>query len=108
MKEAIWLALAAAMATSAVARDNAADAVNPGVIRMAASLNEMALACGHKSAANVEAGRIQQRAAAIKDMAVAPAEYDRMYATYKTEFTQKWKSMPPAQQQQACAQMPRP
>ncbi len=108
MKEAIWLALAAAMATSALALDNAADAVNPGVIRMAASLNEMALACGHKNAASVETGRAQQRAAAIKDMGVAPAEYDRMYAGYKTEFTQKWKSMPAAQQQQACAQMPKP
>ena len=105
MKQAIWLALAAAMATSAV---NAAGAVNPGVIRMAASLNEMALACGHKNAASVEAGRVQQRAAAIKDMGVAPAEYDRMYASYKTEFTQKWKGMPAAQQQQACAQMPKP
>jgi len=108
MKKAIWLALAAAMATSAAARDNAADAVNTGVIRMAASLNEMALVCGHKNAAGVEAGRVQQRAAAIKDMGVAPAEYDRMYASYKTEFTQKWKSMPAAQQQQACARMPKP
>ena len=74
--------LAATLSVGLVFPTHADDAkaamASSGAIRMAASMNELALACSHMSARDVEAGRTRQRAAAIKDLGATPAGYDRM------------------------------
>jgi hypothetical protein len=49
----------------------------------------------------------QQRDAAIKDLGVAPASYDKMYAGYASDFKKKWGTMTPAKQKSTCDQMKR-
>lgn len=87
--------------------DEAKAAIASGTINMAANMNELALACGHMSAPDVEAGRIKQRDAAIKDLGVASASYDRMYGAYAADFKKKWGTMTPAKQKSTCDQMKR-
>jgi hypothetical protein len=109
----ISLLLAAVLSTAAVAKDKANDDVeadaglNEGVIRLAASMNSMALACGHMSAEAVKTAQAKQRDAAIKDMKVAPADFDRLYAGFKADFERQWAGASRAQQQQSCNQMKR-
>ncbi|KWT64805.1 hypothetical protein APV28_5040 [Comamonas testosteroni] len=55
----------------------------------------------------METGRIKQRDAAIKDLGVAPASYDKMYAGYASDFKKKWGTMTPEKQKSTCAQMKR-
>ncbi|WP_043009008.1 hypothetical protein [Comamonas testosteroni] len=87
--------------------DDAKAAVASGTINMAASMNELALACGHMSAQNVEAGRIKQRDAAIKDLGVTPTGYDKMYVGYASDFKKKWGTLTAAKQKSTCDQMKR-
>lgn len=106
MKALTSFVLAAALSTGALAEDNNPQAaLAQGVIRLAASMNEMALACGHMDAASVQAALAKQREAAVRDMKVAPAQFDSLYAGYKADFVRKWNSGSRAQQQQSCSQM---
>ncbi|KOC19091.1 hypothetical protein GL58_20455 [Comamonas testosteroni] len=98
--------MSAGMVFSAHA-DEAKAAIASGTINMAANMNELALACGHMSSQDVETGRIKQRDAAIKDLGVAPASYDKMYAGYASDFKKKWGTMTPEKQKSTCAQMKR-
>lgn len=98
--------MSAGMVFSAHA-DDAKAAIVSGTINMAANMNELALACGHMSIQDVQAGRTKQRDAAIKDLGVAPASYDKMYAGYTSDFKKKWDTMSPAKQKSTCDQMKR-
>lgn len=102
-RKSLSLLLCATLAGAALAADPVeGSGLEEGVVRMAANLNAMALACGHMSAQAVEAAKTQQRDAAIQDMQMAPAQFDRLYANYQAEFQQKWSRGSKSQQQQAC------
>lgn len=104
------LALACSLAGAALC-SHAADntglpaEVGSGTIDLAATLNEMALACGDLTPAAVDAKRKAQRAAALKDQGMQGADYDRIYAQSVKQFQQRWSHGTPEQKKQGCARM---
>ena len=74
-------------------------------VQLAASMNEMAVACGDKTAAQVQAEHKQQRTAASKSLNISESEYDRIYAQSVSDFKQKWDKGTPAQKKQSCDQI---
>lgn len=84
---------------------SASDGLSEGVARLAANMNEAALACSHMSTPEVKQAIAKQKAAAIADMKIAEADYDKVYEASAKEFRAKWASMPKDQQASMCEQM---
>jgi hypothetical protein len=84
---------------------SASDGVAQGVIRLAAVMNETALACKHMSSDEVQAAKAKQKDAAIADMEIAAADYDKMYDASSQAFKAQWASLPNARQAAVCEQM---
>lgn len=99
---ALVVALAASSAFSA---DEPNAAVASGVVRMSASLNEMALACKHMSSLKVDEAKAKQKSATLSDLKVSEADYEKLYSSAASDFKKKWSSMSAQQQQQSCDQM---
>lgn len=110
MPRAIPFALAWALAGAALC-SHAADStglpaeVGAGTIDLAATLNEMGMACGDLTPTAVEAKRKTQRTSTLQDQGVQGADYDRIYAQSVKSFQQRWSHIAPEQKKQACARM---
>jgi hypothetical protein len=76
------------------------------LIELAASLNEMALACGDVTASELKNLQVQQRAQLLAQGMSASA-YDQAYAQSREKFLRQWKAGTPAQQKQSCQHMQR-
>ena len=96
--------LAALGASSALAAGLPPE-VHASTIQLTASMNSMAVACGDMTPAALDTLRQQQRAAAVKDMGIAGADYDRLYEQSAKAFQQKWSQGSDAQKKQSCAQV---
>lgn len=100
------LALVLALATgSAFSADEPNTAVASGVVRMSASMNEMALACKHMTSQKVDEAKAKQKSATLSDLKVSEADYEKLYSAAASDFKKKWSSMSAQQQQQSCDQM---
>ena len=100
------LALVAALARgSAFSADDPKAAVASGVVRMSATMNEMAVACKHMSSQQVDEAKAKQKAATLSDLKVSEADYEKLYSAAASDFKKKWSSMSAQQQQQSCDQM---
>ena len=103
MKHAIGLAL-----TLVLGAAHAADVPNAtaaGIVQMSAGLNEMALACKHQSASEIDAAKAKQKSSAIADLKISAAEYDKLYAQAAGDFKKQWATAPAERQKQSCDQM---
>ena len=103
MKHAIGLAL-----TLALGAAHAADVPNAtatGIVQMSAGLNEMALACKHQSAKEIDAAKAKQKTAAMADLKISAADYDKLYTQAAADFQKQWASAPAERQKQSCEQM---
>lgn len=89
---------------TAVGHAVASDETSTQLIGLAASMNEIAVACGHMSASEVAAAQLKQRQAML-DQGVGGKEYDKAYADAKAGFVKKWQSGSKQQQQSSCAQI---
>ena len=76
-----------------------------GIVRMAASMNEMALACKHLSAAEIDTAKAKQKASAVADFKISPADFDKLYAQAAGDFKKQWASAGADKQKQTCEQM---
>ena len=74
------------------------------LIQLAASMNEMALSCGHMSAAELQTAQAKQREAMLAQ-GVKPAQYDAAYASAKADFVTRWASIRKDEQSRNCAQV---
>ena len=104
MKLALSLMLAMG-GGSAVAADDPNAAIAAGVINIAASMNEMALACKHMSASEIDAAKAKQKTAALADLKVSAALYDKQYAEAAAGFKKQWATASAAQHKQSCDKM---
>ena len=75
------------------------------VVRLAATMNETALACKHMSSAEVQQAMAKQKAAALTDMKIPESDYNKLYEASAKDFKAKWTSMSKAQQASVCDQM---
>ena len=96
--------LAALWAGNALAAGLPAD-VHAGTIQLTASMNSVAVACGDMTPAALDALRQQQRTAALKDMGISGADYDRLYDQSAKAFQQQWSQGSDAQKKQSCAKL---
>lgn len=96
----IWMAIGLGSA-------HAADGVAEGTIRMAATMNTMASACAHMPSQELTQAKSAQKTAAVRDLGVSAAQFDKLYDQYAQSFQTRWDAMAPAEQQRACAQMPK-
>lgn len=90
--------------SSAFSADEPNAAVASGIVRMSASMNEMALACKHMSSEKVDEAKAKQKSATLSDLKVAEADYEKLYSAAASDFKKKWSSMSAQQQQQSCDQ----
>jgi len=99
------LALVMALGTgSAFSADETNAAVASGMVRMSASMNEMALACKHMSSQQVDEAKAKQKSATLKDLKIPEADYEKLYTATASDFKKKWVSMSAQHQQQSCEQ----
>lgn len=106
MKFVVALALVAVTSSSsAFAEDDPNAAIASGVVKLAASMNEMALACKHMSGPEVASAQEKQRSAAMADMKISAAVYDKLYSDAAADFRKKWATGSPQKQKQTCDQM---
>lgn len=84
---------------------HAADDMAVKVVRLGATMNEVALACKHMSSEEVQKAKEKQKTAAIADMQMSAADYDQLYKASAQEFQTKWQSMSKQQQSAMCEQM---
>ncbi|MEZ2738975.1 hypothetical protein [Comamonas jiangduensis] len=98
-----WAGLAGALLASAVAAQPL-DTSQTSLIQLAASMNEMALSCGHMSAAQLQKAQAKQREAMLRQ-GVQPAQYEVAYAGAKTDFATRWASISQDEQARNCAQV---
>ena len=106
MRAAVVLAFVlGASSAFAVGGEQGASGLASGVVKLAANMNEMALACKHMSLQEVAAAKEKQRAATIKDMEISAADYEKLDAAAVAEFRKKWAAAPAQQQKQACDQL---
>lgn len=66
-------------------------------------MNELALSCGHMTAAEVQKAKTQQREAVVSG-GMTPAQYDAAYSSGVADFTKRWKSISKDDQARQCAQ----
>lgn len=99
-----WAAAAAVCIWTSAATAASLDAGTTQMVGLAATMTEMAKACGHMSAAEIDASKRQQRQAMLEQGTDAKA-YDAAYAASQAQFTQRWAAMPKAQQQSSCEQV---
>lgn len=92
-------------ASSAFSADDPNTAVAAGIVRMSASMNEMALACKHMPSQKVDEAKAKQKSATLSDLKVSEANYEKLYSAAASDFKKKWSSMSAQQQQQSCDQM---
>ncbi|ABX36100.1 hypothetical protein Daci_3464 [Delftia acidovorans SPH-1] len=92
-------------ASSAFSADDPNTAVAAGIVRMSASMNEMALACKHMPSQKVDEAKAKQKSATLSDLKVSEADYEKLYSAAASDFKKKWSSMSAQQQQQSCDQM---
>jgi len=109
-KETLFMKLALGLAllvgwTSAYAIKDADSGVAAGVVRLAASMNEMALACKHMTPEAVENAKNKQKTAALTDWKISSAEYDKLYAQEAKDFQEKWAKGSAKKQKQSCDQL---
>lgn len=104
MKFALGLVLAAS-ATTAFASEDSNAAIATGVVRMAATMNEMALACKHMTASEIDNAKAKQKSAAMADLKIGASDYDKLYAEASGGFKRQWATAPAAKQKQSCDQM---
>ncbi|MDR0215518.1 MAG: hypothetical protein LBJ15_16160 [Comamonas sp.] len=90
--------------SSAFSADEPNAAVASGIVRMSASMNEMALACKHMSSEKVDEAKAKQKSATLSDLKVAEADYEKLYSAAASDFKKKWSSMSAQQKQQSCDQ----
>jgi xylose isomerase len=100
----ISTALALAGLLAATAHAAAPDGTSIKLVELSASMNEMAIACGHMSASDVAAAQAKQRQAML-DQGVSAKDYDKTYATARSNVLKKWESVSKQQQQSSCAQL---
>lgn len=98
---ALW---ATGMGSSALA--TTLDSTDQRLIDMAASINELALACGYTTAAQAHSKQAQQRKISL-EQGLAPAAYDRAYAQAQRDFKLQWAAQTPQQQKARCDQVKR-
>lgn len=96
-----WGCLVALVLTG-VAHAQDEGAVSPKLVVMSASMNEMAVACGHMSASEVAQLLPKQRESMLQ-AGITAAQYEAAYAQGKAEFAKRWSSAPKTQQAQSCA-----
>ncbi|MBQ0131766.1 MAG: hypothetical protein KBT18_06220 [Comamonas sp.] len=99
-----WAIVAAACFVTSGAVAEPLDATTEKLVGFAASMTEMARACGHMSAAEIDTSKLKQRQAMLDEGTDAKA-YDAAYAVAQKQFTQRWATMPKAQQQSTCDQV---
>lgn len=102
-----WLAVGV-LSTSALAAhaaDNVAPELAQGLVGLSAQMNEMAKVCKHMPAAQLERAQNEQKAAALKDLQISAADYERLYAEAAQRFQSRWASMGAQQQRTTCDQM---
>ena len=99
-----WAAAAAVCIWTSAATAAPLDANTEKMVGMAASMTEMAKVCGHMSAADIDTSKLKQRQAML-DQGTDAKAYDAAYAASQAQFTQRWATMPKAEQQSTCAFM---
>lgn len=99
-----WAAAAAVCIWTSAAIAAPLDANTEKMVGLAASMTEMAKACGHMPAAEIDASKLQQRQAML-DQGTDAKAYDAAYAASQAQFTKRWATMPKAEQQSTCEYM---
>ncbi|QXZ09342.1 hypothetical protein KUF54_15175 [Comamonas sp. Y33R10-2] len=99
-----WAVVAATCFFTATAGAAPLDESTKKLVGFAASMTEMAKACKHLTAGEIDASQKQQREAMLEQGADAKA-YDAAYAAAQTQFSQRWAGMPAAQQKSSCEQV---
>ena len=99
-----WLAILTALTVfqaTAAAPLNTADRK---LIEMAASVNELALACGYVTAEEARTKQAQQRKIML-EQGLSASAYDQSYAQASIEARQQWAKQTPQQQKTRCTQV---
>lgn len=109
MKAAVILAFLLSASSSFAANNDIEAETNlamaSGLAKMAAQMNEMALACKHMSSQELAVAKEKQRSAAISDLKIGSADYDKIYSAGEADFKKKWTTMPAQKQKESCDQM---
>lgn len=98
-----WMGLACVWLASGVSAQPL-DTTQTSLIQLAASMNEMALSCGHMSAQALQNAQAKQRATMLAQGVLA-AQYDVAYASAKADFATRWTSISKDEQSRNCAQV---
>lgn len=98
--------LALCSAGMASAATSALDSTDQRLIDMAASINELALACGYTTPAQAQSKQAQQRKITL-EQGMPAAAYDQAYAQAQRDFNQQWAARTPQQQKARCDQVKR-
>lgn len=85
---------------------NTLDSTDQRLIEMAASINELALACSYTTAAQAQSKQAQQRKITL-EQGMPAAAYDQAYAKAQRDFSQQWAARTPQQQKARCDQVKR-
>lgn len=99
----VAVAMVVALTTSVYAQAPALGSSDQ-IIKMAASMNGVAVACKENSQAEVDALYVKQREALLSDGLTA-ADYDKAYNAAFADFKKRWDSVDSATQQKQCVQI---
>ena len=98
------LVIATVVCTCGVAWAQNAGSNNASLTKMAATMNELAVACDHMSVAEIQKAKTQQREAVVSGGMTA-AQYDAAYSSGVADFAQRWNSISKDDQARQCAQI---
>ncbi len=97
------LALTAALAfvAPAASAQGAPDEMWVSMVKLGGAMHATAQRCGGYTEAELEDLKQQQRAVAVES-GISAAEFEKVFTAAETQLVQRWNTMSPAQQAQAC------
>ncbi|MDR0215969.1 MAG: hypothetical protein LBJ15_18505 [Comamonas sp.] len=101
----LFLFSALAAGTTFAAQDELKTMMATSTIQINASTNETNLACGIKSEKEIDAERLKQKSAIIKDSGLSEAAYDKIYAESSATSKASWSRTSSANKKLACQQV---